>query len=308
VLYWDVAWLNQNEQRNYPLADDATRLDTSGSFTLPTDVILDFVLPVQNTSGIDPTLFHVYSVQSYENGVAIAFGYDGLLACSVAIPRTHTYGQSYYVNGTGLFSDSTGIVAVGDISELLAGYFEFDVAGGSLSPVTIRPSLKGVSGVRVVQGDLSSDLLTGDIELTAGRNIQFTVTETIDGYRVRVDAVADSQLEEACDCTNLAPDGDPIFTINGVSPVAGNIELVAADDCVEITPYADRGYIEIANTCATSCCGCDELDVIVEDFNTLNAEVQTLLGVASRVDAEVSALALNLIASKTADSPCSEGE
>jgi len=306
MQYWDVAWLNQNEQRNYPLSDTATRLDTSQSFTLPTDVLLDFVWPVQNTSGVDPSLFHVFSVQAYENAVSIAIGYDGVIAGSVSIPRTHVYGQSYYVNGTDQFADSTGILAIGDISEVLAGFYEFDVSGGSLSPVTIRPSLKGVSGVRVVQGSLQSDLLTGDIELTAGSNVQFSVTSTDDGYSVRIDAIADSQLEEACDCTTLAPTGDPIYTINNVIPIAGNIDLIPGNDCVEITPYADRGYIEITNTCATSCCGCEELEVVVDDLNTLNVEVQTLLGVANRVDAQVTAMSFNLLASKLGDSPCSE--
>lgn len=287
MWYWSVDWLNQNSQRNYPLADDATRTDTSNSFTLTSDLLLDFVFPVQNTSAVDPGKFHVHTVQAYAGGVSIAFGYDGEVAASVSIPRTHEYGQSYYVNGTADFADSTGVVAIGNISELAAGRFSFDLAGGAITPASIRPSLRGVSAVRVIQGAEESGLYTGDIELTAGRNVQFFVSETEDGYRLRIDALPDSQLGSGCECSTLAPKGDPIHTINGVLPIANNIDLVAGNDCLEIIPHPGRGYIELVNRCAESCCGCDELEVVVNDLRQMTNQINTLSNFASRLESSV---------------------
>lgn len=290
MWFWSVDWLNQNSQRNYPLADGATRVDTSGSYTVPSDFLLDFVFPVQNTAFVDPGKFHLHTIQAYAGGVSVAFGYDGEVAAAVSIPRTHEYGQSYYVNGTADFADSTGVVAIGDVSALAAGRFTFDLSGGALIPAVIRPSLRGVSAVRVIQGAEESGLYTGDIELAAGRNIQFFVSETESGYRLRIDALPDSQLGSGCECDTLAPKGEPIYTLNGVLPIANNIDLVAGNDCIEIIPHAGAGYIEIINRCAESCCGCDELDVIVTDMRQMANQVNTLSNFAARLESAIANL------------------
>jgi len=52
-------WLNENSLRNYPLADDATGLDTTGSFTLPKDLLVDAIFPVDTSLNLDPGGFHV---------------------------------------------------------------------------------------------------------------------------------------------------------------------------------------------------------------------------------------------------------
>ena len=40
---WNLEWLNHNSQRNYPIADDATGYDETGTFKIPEDFIVEFV-------------------------------------------------------------------------------------------------------------------------------------------------------------------------------------------------------------------------------------------------------------------------
>ena len=55
-------WLAENSQRRYPLHEDAGLRDSSNSFSIPNDFIVDLVLMVHADSAIDVTLFHVISI------------------------------------------------------------------------------------------------------------------------------------------------------------------------------------------------------------------------------------------------------
>ena len=48
---WNLEWLNHNSQRSYPLAEDATKTDITGTFTLPDDFILGLYFPIH--AGLD---------------------------------------------------------------------------------------------------------------------------------------------------------------------------------------------------------------------------------------------------------------
>ena len=46
VPFIHQGFLNQNAGRAYPLSEEATRRDTSGSYTLPDDFIVDMIVPI----------------------------------------------------------------------------------------------------------------------------------------------------------------------------------------------------------------------------------------------------------------------
>jgi len=306
---WNVPWLNENSQRNYPLSEEATLKDVTGSFKLPLSLIVDFVFPVHATFDIEPDLFHLLNVGIFGDVVTITIGYNGSPIGSVSVSTTtHEINQSYFIHGSGDFFDSIGKITVGDLTETVAagGSYNFDVAGGRFEPTTIRPNIKGVTAMVAVTGQDRSDYLQGDIELVAGRNIEFTVVNTPgENPRIRIDAVSSTGLEEDCICGNLTEDGQCISTINGVAPDAdGNIELVSADDCLEIATGSGEAQLLFRDKCSKSCCGCEELDTVVSDMNILQAEISAISGVANRLDASVSSALINLISSKTNDLPC----
>lgn len=296
---WNIDWLNGNSQRTFPLADDADRLDTSASFKIPNDLLLDFTLPVRASSGIDPNGFYVSNITAFSAGVVVTVSYSGLPVCSCSIlAATHEFGTAYTMTGTGEFADTAATLAVGDVAAVVAlgGAWTFDLEHARINPSLIRPALQGVSAIRVVNEGTAGEWLTGDIELQSGRNIQFVVTPTAGGYAVRVDAISDESLGATCECSDQNTAGEPIRTINNVGPDAnGNIQLVPRYSCLNIE--AGTAKLTFEDTCSQTCCGCAELEVVTEDLNMLNREVTTLQGVASRLDQQTTALSVGLIVS-----------
>lgn len=304
---WNVEWLNSNSQRNYPLSEEATLKDTSGSFIIPLDFILDMVWPVQAAADINSDKFHIKNISIFGSGVILSIGYDGDLIGSVSIANdTHQVNQSYFISGVGDFFDSIGKVTIGNLAGMVSigGSYDFDIDGGRLEPTIIRPNLRGVSSMVVVSGAEKSPNLTGDIEFASGRNIQFTVSQPVGGNpRIRIDATGTGSGDDACDCDNTTGDTDPIKTINGVAPdSSGNIQLVSADECLEIDS-SGSGTLVLTDQCSKSCCGCEELEVVVDKLNLIDSQVYTMDGVLSRLDAEVAAAVTNLLASKTNEKP-----
>jgi len=303
---WNVQWLNENSQRNYPLSEEATLWDVTESFKIPLKFIVDMVMPVQATTDINADKFHILNISVFGDGVTVTLGYDGTAIGSASIAAsTHEINQAYFIPGVGDFYDSIGKITVGDISSLIStgGSYDFDIAGGRLEPTVIRPNLKGVNSIVVINGQEESENLLGDIELASGRNMQFTVSQPAGGNpRIRMDVIGSSNFNEECVCDDTHAGGSPIKTINGISPdSAGNFTLTSADECLLIEA-ADTGLL-LTDQCSKSCCGCEELDTVVTDLNLLDGEINSLSGIISRLDAQVATALTNLLASKTNDKP-----
>jgi hypothetical protein len=117
---WNIDWLNANSQRSYPISETASRQDVTGSFTIPNDLIVDLLLPIQADDTIDSTLFHIKSIGVFGGAVVIGFGYAGALFSTVAIDvLTFQPNAVYRFVGSGLFFDTVGTVVIGKLDQLL---------------------------------------------------------------------------------------------------------------------------------------------------------------------------------------------
>jgi hypothetical protein len=293
---WGVDWYDANSERNYPLMDGMSRYDSTGSYQLDNGLLLDFVMPVNLSLELDFNKFHLYSVVAFPGGIVIAFGYDGTQIGAVSVMAdTHTPQKAYYMQGMGDFSDSTATVVVGDISEALqaGGAFTFSADTAQLAPTTIRPALSGVSSVSIYDGTDSPTRYTGDIELYPGRNIQLTAVPISGGYRIRFDAVSDAELSGDCACSGEIT--APILTICGVpGDQNNNMQLIPGSSCLDI--MAQAGKLVLDDTCSEPCCTCDDLEPVRTDVNTIRANVETALAMASQLIAGQQELSLKLVA------------
>lgn len=278
-----VDWLNQNSQRNFPLSDEATVTDVLGGFQLPEDFIVDLIIPVSYAAGRDIGKFHLMEVGVFGNGITLKIGYGGVWGAGewatepvevgrLSISDTHTENSSYFIYGIGDFADSIGKVTIGELDTLFtfSGVYSFDIAGGRIVPSCIRPDIRSVSSLRVVNGNDTSDPLYGDVELVAGPNIQLTV----ENGKVRIDAIESDNLNTDCGCVTQADItlADPIRSINGILPNAdGNITLSGAR-CINVSNLTNA--IELDDECATPCCNSEELEVILTDLNQLSRDVR----------------------------------
>jgi hypothetical protein len=317
---WNVEWPNVNASRKYPLAQNATMQDVSVDFVLPNDLIVDFILPVHASldPDIDPTLFHVAQIGVFSAGVVISFGYDGEVFATVNVPSNgFSKYSTYVVTGTGQFLDSRGWVTIGGIEDTLrsAGAWSFNVAGGRIHPMCIRPDLRAVTSIVVIDSAGESRPVVGDIAFMAGSNFQFRVEKKEDypdefpprlRDRIIFDAVDNSDLDDSCECNNIDETAPCVRTINGLpGDITGNIQLQPGSSCLEITGSGHT--ITIADKCSEPCCDCRELDVVIQAIETVTSQVFEIENAVAQLDREVSATRINLLASKTTGLPCPTG-
>lgn len=310
---WNAEWLNQNSQRHYPIAEGASLKDATGTFSLPLDLIVDLVWPVHAAANVQADRFYVHSVAIFGDGITITLGYhivgnvSGDPIGSVSVARTtHQENQSYFINGIGDFYDSIGKITIGRLDNVLSsgGLYNFELDGARLEPTVVRPNLRGVSAVVLVNGEDRSDPIFGDIEFVAGTNVRLVPNPNTGGNpQIRIDAIQGAGLNQECDCSDQLPtDASCIRTINGIPPDdAGDFKLLG-DECLQLNA-ADHG-IEIVDSCSQACCGCSELEKIVQDLELLMVQVNTLDSLTNKLDSTVNTAMVNLIASKSSDLPC----
>lgn len=309
---WNIEWLNQNSQRNYPLSEEATGKDTAEAMTIPDDFIVDLVFPVHVTDNLDISKFHIYSIGIFGTGVTITLGYDGTAIGSVSFSTsTFNLNQSYYVYGTGDFFDSIGKITIGSLNNLLdgpTGEFTFSVAGARLEPSVIRPALRGVTSFAIRNNLEETDPIQGDIILEAGTNMRIDLSQSGETNVLTFNAVdGEGTLADCQTCDAEGNELRPIKTINGLGPDSdGNFEIIG-DDCLDVAPLPNNNGINLDDQCSQPCCGCDELEVLQGDFDFVKNQVDSMNIVANKLDAEIRAISINLMSSKTGKTSSNAG-
>lgn len=276
-----VEWYNQNSLRKFPLADTATGLDVTGTFELPTNLLVDLVLPIPSASSYDPSGFYLSEVSVFGQGVVLAFSYtDGVTPVEIArlsVSKTHTKNTSYFINGVGDYADVVGRATIGVLDSVMqfGGVYPLDLAGGRLVPTVIRPDIRGVSSLRVRNGGEVSNPIYGDIELVAGSNIMLEVDTSGNNNNIIINAIDGNNLDSSCECLTTSDRSVPecIRTINGVPAASNGNFQIDTVGCIAAT--AGTSSIKLEDTCSKPCCTSSELQTIINAMTTLSNDVRS---------------------------------
>ena len=308
---WNLQWLNHNSQRSYPLTERATKTDVSGTIRLPDSFIVGLYLPIHSGLSFAPNNFYIKSVLIAPTGFNIAVGYtangQNVDVAAANITRSnYQSNRSYALGGIGDFDDCVGRIVLGSLDEvdlLPPGLYEFALADGELETDAIRPMLRAVTRLRVSNNNELSAPIYGDVTLVAGNNIRITAANFGVETEIVFDAIANTNLNEECYC-DTPEQPECIRCINGVCSPDGNF-ILAPDDCIQITTMSNG--LKFADTCAQPCCGCTELDAIVDQINRFGDGVTTLQNFITRLGSEVTQMSLVVLGSQLGDSGCSTG-
>lgn len=310
---FNLEWLNHNGQRSYPLADDASGLDESGSFALPRDFLVELYLPIHAGMDVDPARFFVRNIGAYTTGYSVVVGYqpaddsEPINVASASIPRQgFSRNLSFALGGIGDFDDTVGKLVIGrldNIDQQPPGFWSFTLENARLDPDTIRPIIRGVSAIVCVSGNQRSVPLRGDIELIAGANMRITPIISLGSDPIiRFDAISGEGTVEECVCEGDLAVTDPIVTVNGVSPTpTGDFNLIGSA-CVGIEPI--QNGIRIVDTCASPCCGCPELERITADLERLRQQVAAVDIFVDQLGESVNTMNLIVLGAKLGDRGC----
>jgi hypothetical protein len=308
IGFRNLEWLNHNAQRAYPIAADTSRLDITGTFELPNDLIVELVLPVHWGLSVDTSKFFIKQIASYTTGFSLIVGYNAEsgainVATALVAKNIHTKNQVYNLGGIGDFADSSGLITVGSFAGLdqqPAGLFNFEYAATRLEVDAIRPHLRGVTSLQIQNGSELSKTMTGNIRIVSGTNTRITTTiEPGQDPVITINAISGEGLTEPCICSEDIP---PIRTINGIPPDSeGNFQFTA-NDCLSIVT-GDHS-LEFKDECSQPCCGCVELEAITKALEAFGDKATTLENFLVGIESRVSQMDLVVLGSKLGDRGC----
>lgn len=311
VGLWNLEWLNHNSQRSYPLAEDATKVDTTRTFTLPNDFILGLYFPVHAGLDVDVEQFFIYSVSVFATGYNISIGYFDpttntvtIVASAVISQSAHVPNTSYALPGVYPFDDSVGKIVIGVLDSINlqpAGQFLFGYAGGKLDSDAVRPMIRGIQSIRILNNGELSVPITGHVILSAGSNFQLALAQiTGQPTQITFSAIDGTDLTGTCDCEGTVT--GPIKTINGIGPTpTGNFALVGSQ-CLDITPISNG--LQFNDTCSSPCCGCAELEQITHEIEMIGTGEATLENFVNQLAAQMNTFSQVVLGSRLADNGC----
>jgi hypothetical protein len=310
---WNLSWSSHNSQRRYPLAGDATGRDQTGSFTLPDDFLLGLDLPVHAGMDVDPARFFLRSVGAFGGGYAITVGYqatdEGSTPVDVATALVPASGfvreRTYALGGVEPFDDTVGKVVVGSLDSIARqppGFWTFDFDAGRLEPDAIRPIIRGVSSLSVVDGTQESVLLQGDVELVAGTNCRLDVDLGSDTPRIVVNFIQGAGTVSPCECDGDLDSAVPIASLMGVGPTADGAISIIGSECIGVEAIPNG--IRLVDLCSKPCCGCPELERVTDDLVRLTQERLTTQEFVSRLQVVVETMNQIVLGARLGDRGC----
>lgn len=309
---WGLEWLNANSVRSYPLAVDATKTDQSGSFKLPDSLILALYFPVSSSYNVEAENFYIKEITVFSTGLSLTVGYsDGsgeppsVASAAMSFADHYEY-RSYPLIGTGDYEESVGKIVFGkldDLKALSSGYFIFDYADGKLDTDCVRPVIRGVSSIRVVNVNDVSEKLTGVVELVAGTNMQLSVIQASgQPTKIRFDAISGEGLSKDCVCTGDNANAPCIKTINGVPPTEAGDFTITTEQGFNITTQGNG--LALTDISSNPCCGCVELEAVTRDLTKFGDAALTLQNYLNRLEGSVNRMNLTVLGSRLGDAPC----
>lgn len=300
--HFNRGWLDGNMSRAYPLAPWCSRVDETGTFTLPDDLLVELYFPVGPGVTVDPARFYIKSIAAYATGAAITLGYadgsrNGVAVAAATFPTGPTTRfVPTLLPGVGDFAGSTGKLMIGSTAGLAAqpgGLFNFNPEATQLDPDCVRPQLAGVRGIRV-----DGVMLDGVVQLALGRNIRLTAPT---GDSIRVDAISGAGLVESGGCVGDAPAGTPITSVNGVPSANGAFSIVG-DATIDVT--ADSTGLRLSNPTVSPCCGCPEIDELRDAVSFIMEQLRATRAFQNKLDSQVTRMNSVIIASRVNDGGC----
>jgi hypothetical protein len=254
-----LEWLNKNSLRAYPLKEDTSRFDITGTYPLVDDFFVDMVWVISTNKERRFFLKFLSILGSVVTGTI--YDESDIPAATFAVDSaTHTRYKKYDLTGIGEYEGSKGKLVIGETDRLIAnpqGSFEFDLLGAEFEPATIIPDIRSVSSLSKL-GDPGEVFprLTEHVLIGGGFNTRVRIDEETN--LIRIDAIDGVGLGPICDCPDDFGLPECIAFINGIPGDEGFNFNIRGVGCISVTPEANG--IAIENTCVDPCCDCEEIE------------------------------------------------
>ena len=282
-----LEFADQNLHRSYPLTDDSSGVDQTGSFTLPSALLSDIYLCAPNLPFIRCDEFYIMDIVVRRAFIDVTIGYNGLPQPLGVFKNIRMDGE---LHATYQFIPSeiqtndqyaplyamTGQITVGLPTSVRPwlGNWVFDFENAKITSTRVSKGLRNVQYISI-----NNRLFTGNVQLREGANVTLDVAEQVIGGDVvtvitvnaRVSDSPDAQLTSDGDVLSalIALYGQPVLTINGLFPDSSRNFQIDGGDCSQVA--TNVAGLVLGNPCATPCCDSDAaIDGILESIANLN--------------------------------------
>ena len=306
IIFRQIEWADHNTERSYPLTVDSSKKDSSGSFVIPDDFLVGMSLAVNVSSNIKPNYFYISKIGVFPQGFTLTVSYDDgslkeVVATANISRNAYKKYEWYRLTGVGAFSDTVGHVQLGNLDGVdsqPAGLFEFDKDSARLEADVIKPVLRGVTSIRIKNGNNLSAPIYGHVVLSAGQNTKIESSVSSGVTTIVINAIEGEGLNDDCLCESEAP---CIKTINRIPPASDGNFTITPGTCIDIQALGNG--LQISDTCSEPCCGCEELETITNELVNLGNRIQTAERVAQELSAKIGLLE-SIFQSSTIDKCC----
>lgn len=247
-----LEWLNVNANRAFPLKSSNHFLNSTSKFKLPYDFIVDGMLFLNVNYQLEFYISQIdYSEDILTVTVSLGTGEDALKG-SIQNPSINLENETMSLNGTGVYTGSYGTIIIGSLQNMLKGSLTFNFGATTFEPTRINRLSTGINSL--------NGITNGAINIVSRSNVSVRV----EGQNLIIDTI-----DGLCQCNN----NNCVKSINDVKPVNGNIDLIGIG-VMEVT--GSENGVTIENTVSESCCGCDEINDILDDLTDLERRVTAL--------------------------------
>ncbi len=245
-----LEWLNLNSQRSYPIKEDLSKLDVTGNFRIPNELLVDAVIVV-DLEVISKV--YIKSLTILSEILSISFGdqNENLIG---AVTASATPNASYLIQGN---EDLIGKIVVGEIPDTIGAY-EFKLEATELESRVIIPNIRGLKSLGIYG---TNEPLEGHVKLKEGNNVRLTYERSLNAIKIDTKC----QPLETVDC---------IKYINGIPSDSSNNFNIQGIGCIKVSPISNG--IKIENTCEEPCCDCTSIDNLNITIDNLNEQIYSL--------------------------------
>ncbi len=285
TMFEGEGWLDSNADRAYPLYDAATRLDTTGLFELPNDLIVD--LRIAAPASYSATAWFISQVAGYGSGLVITISVTGTGAVATATIPLDGFVEftNYALTPLPGYPQVGGVITIGAGLAVLAAaasVYTFTQTATQLLPTIVFPTAATVSSITFVDSFGVETVLTGAVVLSAGTNASIGVVD----QTITLSMDTGVLIEDPCTCTDTGGSKrTSVKSINGVTPDDdGNLQIVPVG-----CPAIESGLAQLIlrDTCAQPCCGTPEIDALVTTATSLDQKQAELANLEAAIEASL---------------------
>lgn len=251
---YNMEWLNLNSNRRYPFKEDSIMYDVSRRYKLSNTIFVDAIIGTPIDFQFNFYISRIqYSPVLLSVTISTQEGLEALIG-TIQDPDSNASNILLNLEGKNKFLGAYGRLIIGNLNNLPEGDFEYLQQDLVIEPCRVIKTSLGITSL--------NSITSGNIILKSSSNV--VITPQVEDKIILIDT-----FDGLCACDSCPT----IRTFNGQEPINNNVNIQGVG-CITVVP--GNNGIDIKNECEDACCGCDEVNDMVDRISDLQRRITIL--------------------------------